>query len=101
MDRRCSFLHCAKPSDATLGDHEYCRTHFILTCYRQLEESPEGRRGDQENEGAAEVQGAPLLEIINQATSVGLSTNDLTNQERAQLIDILLWAIDLLSGGRR
>ena len=102
MDRRCTFLHCAKPSDATLGDHEYCRMHFILTCYRQLEESPDSRRGDKENEGEAKVQRGSLLdEIIDQATSVALITNDLNNQERGQLLDILLWANDLLSGGRR
>lgn len=100
MDRICSFLHCAKPSVATLRDHEYCRAHFISTCYRQLEESPERRR-DLEEEGASEVQRGLLLEIINQVTSVGLSMNDLNNQERGQVMDILLWATELLSGGRR
>ena len=102
MDRRCSFLHCAKPGVVTLGDCEYCLEHFISTCYRHLEDSPESRRGDQENEGEAKVQRGSLLdEIIDQATSVALITNDLNNQERGQLLDILLWANDLLSGGRR
>jgi len=80
MDRRCSLVDCAKPSAVTLGDHEYCVFHFILTCYRSLEKSPEKQS---------------LLEIIDRATVVGLTNGDLTNQERGQLLDILLWAGDL------
>jgi|HubBroStandDraft_6_1064221.scaffolds.fasta_scaffold21622_5 hypothetical protein len=98
MDRRCSFLHCAKPSVVTLGDCEYCVVHFISTSYRHLEEF---RRGDQEKERETEVQRGSLLKILDQATSLSLTTNDLTNQERGQLLDILFWASDLLSDERR
>jgi hypothetical protein len=102
MDRRCSFLHCAKPGVVTLGDCQYCLAHFISTCYQHLEEFPGSRRADQQKEGEAKVQRGSLLdEITEQATAVALSTNDLNNQERGQLLDILLWANDLLSGGRR
>lgn len=100
MDRRCS-LDCAKPSIVTLGVCEYCLGHFLLACYRRLEESPELGRRDQENDGNARAQKESLLEIVDQATSVSLSTCDLTNQERGQLLDILLWASDLLRDGRR
>jgi hypothetical protein len=98
MNRRCSFLHCAKPSVVTLGDCEYCVMHFISIAYRQLEEY---RRGDQENESQIEEQRGSLLEILDRATSVSLTTSDLTNQERGQLLDLLFWASDLLSDGRR
>lgn len=84
-----------------LGDCEYCVVHFILACYQRLEKSPEQlRKGDQENNGLAEVQRVSLLEIIDRATAVGLSTGDLTNHERGQLLDILLWAGDLVQEGR-
>jgi hypothetical protein len=67
-----------------------------VACYRHLEESPElGRRG-KKNDGNARAQRESLLEIVDQATSVSLSTCDLTNQERGQLLDIILWASDLL-----
>jgi hypothetical protein len=101
MDRRCSFLRCGKPSVVTLGDYEYCLVHFILACYRHLEQSPDLGRGDQEHYGKAEARTRSLVEIIDQATSVALTTGDLTNQERGQLLDILLWTSDLLSEGRR
>ena len=98
MDRRCSFLHCAKASVVTLGDCGYCVGHFISTSYRHLEEF---RRGDQDKEGEPEVQRGSLLEIVDQATTLSLTTSDLTNQERGQFLDILFWASDLLSDGRR
>jgi hypothetical protein len=102
MDRRCGCLDCTKLCAVTLGVCEYCLRHFILTCYRILEESPEiGRRDQKKNDGNAHAQKDSLLEIIDQATSVSLSTRDLTNQERGQLLDILLWASDLLRDGRR
>ena len=98
MDRCCSFLHCAKPRVVTLGGCEYCVVHFISTSYRHLEEH---RRGDQEKEVESEVLRSSLIEILDQATAVSLTTSDLTNQERGQLLDILFWASDLLSDGRR
>ena len=64
-----------------MGGSEYCVVHFILTCYQHLEKSPPERA---------------LLEIIDRATAIGLTADDLTNQERGQLLDILLWAGDLL-----
>jgi hypothetical protein len=96
MDRGCSFLQCGKASIVTLKDDEYCLVHFILACYRHLEQSPEFRSGDQEPERKAEMRSKSLVEIIDQATSVSLTTSDLTNQERGQLLDILFWASDLL-----
>jgi hypothetical protein len=72
--------------------------HFISTTYRRLEEF---RRGDQQKEGETEVQRGSLPMILDQATAVSLTTNDLTNQQRGQLLDIVFWASDLLSDGRR
>ena len=82
MDRRCSLVDCARPSTVTLGDYEYCVVHFILTCYQRLEKCPEElRERGQENEVLAEAQRRSLLEIIDRATAVGLTTGSLTNQE--------------------
>jgi hypothetical protein len=100
MDRRCS-LDCAKPGIVTLGVCEYCLEHFLLACYRRLEDSPELGRRDQKNDGNVHAQKESLLEIVDQATSVSLLTCDLTNQERGQLLDIIFWASDLLRDGRR
>ncbi len=37
-----------------------------------------------------------LIEIVDQVTSLSLGRNDFVNQERGQLMDILLWTSDLL-----
>jgi hypothetical protein len=81
MDRRCSHVDCAQPSAVTLGDNEYCVVHFILTCYQLLEKSPPDRS---------------LPEIIDRAAAIGLTVANLTNQEKGQLLDIILWAGDSL-----
>ncbi|MFZ0085859.1 MAG: hypothetical protein WA211_11230 [Candidatus Acidiferrales bacterium] len=96
MDRSCSFLRCGKLSVATLQDDKYCLAPFILACYRHLEQSPEFRPGFQETQRDAELRTRSLVELIDQATSVCLTTSDLTNQERGQLLDILHWANDRL-----
>ena|ERR1700683_2474895 len=97
MDRRCSFLHCGKPSVVTLGDYEHCLVHFISVCYRHLDQSPDLTLQDQEHKGKTEERTRSLVEIIDRATSLSLTTRELNNQERGQLLDILLWASDLLS----
>ena len=97
IDRSCSLADCAKPSAVTLESYEYCVAHFIRTCYQRLEKSPEKlRKGDQENEGLAEAQKRSLLEIVDRATALSLTNDDLSNQERSQLLDILLWAGNLI-----
>jgi|ERR1700680_1939074 len=101
MDRRCNFVDCAKRSTLTLRDHEYCAGHFILTCYQRLEEPQEFEERDQENEVSGRAQRLSLLEIIDKATAGSLATGDLTNLEQSQLLDIILWASELVQRVRR
>lgn len=91
MDRPCSFLDCSRPSVALLARREWCLIHFITACYRELEVCSE--RGSSELE---EGQRRMLIEIVDQVTSLSLGRNDFVNQERGQLMDILLWTSDLL-----
>lgn len=81
MDRSYSSLHCGKPSAVTLADYQYCLVQWFLVCYRHLDQSPDLRRQDQEHERTAEAQTRSLVEIVDQATSLSLTTDGLTNQE--------------------
>jgi hypothetical protein len=101
MDGRCNFLDCAKRSALTLGGHEYCARHFILTSYQRLEKSRELKERDPRNEVLGEAQRMSLLEIIDRATAGSLTTGELTDLERSQLLDVVLWASELVRGGRR
>jgi hypothetical protein len=101
MDRRCNFVDCAKRSALTLGDHEYCAGHFILISYQRLEKFQELRERAPENQVSGEAQRLSLLEIIDRATAGSLAPGDLTSLERSQLLDIILWASELVHRVRR
>jgi hypothetical protein len=45
----------------------------------------------------AKTRQESLLEIVDKVTSLGLKDIAFTNKERGQLMDVLLWACDLLS----
>lgn len=97
MDRCCSFAGCVEPCAATLGNKTYCREHFILTGYESLEKCvDELKRRDDQNEVRAESLRQSLIEIVDQATAMGLTVHDLSNLERSRLLDIILWASDLV-----
>jgi hypothetical protein len=38
-----------------------------------------------------------LIDIVDTVTSLSLGSDEFTNQERGQLMDILLWACDSLA----
>lgn len=69
----------------------------MLTCYESLEKCvDEFRRRDERNEVWAETLRRSLNEIVDQATAMGLTANDLSNLERSRLLDIVLSAGDLV-----
>ncbi len=93
----CSHPECTKTRVSALEARPLCRSHFISACYRRLDELADLIR-----------QAAPphsirrfLAECASQAVSQALRVQDLSNQERAQLLDILLSAGDLLGKLRR
>jgi hypothetical protein len=92
MDRVCSFPDCTKSAVATLDGCKYCVVHFVSTCYKCLEKT-----SDRANEAAQKEQRNSLIEIVDTVTSLSLGSDEFTNQERGQLMDILLWACDSLA----
>jgi hypothetical protein len=94
MDQRCGFLDCRRPSIVTLKNREYCTVHFILSCYQYLE----AHSGPQKI--ASDARQDVLIEIVDQATSLSLSKGNLGNQVRGQLLDVVLWASDLIRDGK-
>jgi hypothetical protein len=92
MDRACSFPDCIKSAVATLGGCEYCVSHFVSTCYTCLEKT-----SNRANEAAQKERRNSLIDIVDTVTSLSLGSDEFTNQERGQLMDILLWACDSLA----
>ncbi len=93
---------CSGPSVVTLVKQDYCREHFIQTCYEHLEECAETfKERDQADELACDTRRRSLQEIVDQSTVTSLTDDDLSNLERIQLLDIVQWAGDLIRQMRR
>jgi hypothetical protein len=102
MHSSCAISGCSGPSVVTLGKQDYCREHFIQTCYEHLEECSEKfRERDQVDELVCDTRRRSLQEIVHQSTAASLTHGDLNNLERSQLLDIVRWAGDLIRQIRR
>jgi hypothetical protein len=98
----CAAPSCGSGACASLQGQDLCRPHFIARCYQDLEEC--GKQLEQ-NEHWNSVCGEPLaetlIEIVDQAAALGLTSTDLDGLEQAQLLDILFTAGHLMKNLRR
>jgi hypothetical protein len=93
---------CRNHVAGVLSSHFYCLEHFLLQCYEQLEifanELAERDKGPHDSSSIAI---GSMMEIAAQATVIGLRENELSNAERSQLMDVVLWANSLIEQARR
>ncbi len=89
---RCGFSGCGQSAAASLATRLFCREHFMITCYEQLDTCTESLNERPFNDRKAEAVKQFVHECVEQATNLAEKTKDLTNLERARLVDILLWA---------
>src|SRR5260370_2605519 len=98
----CATSGCGGRSVVTLGKRDYCREHFIQTCYEHLEVYAENfKERDQADELACDTRRRSVQEIVDQSTDTSLIGGDLSNLERIQLLDIVRWGGDLIRQTRR
>src|SRR5260370_8215228 len=70
MGASCATSGCSGPSVVTLGKRDYCREHFIQTCYEHLEVYAENfKERDQADELACDTPTPSMHEIVNQSTN--------------------------------
>jgi len=90
--RKCSADRCENAAVTFFLQQELCLNHFILRCYEDLERiDPRGRNG----KGSAEDIGALKSfadECSRKALEISLSGLAHDNLQRGRLLDILLWA---------
>ncbi len=98
---RCSIPGCQRPADASFEARFLCREHYLAACYEQLEECTQRLREQAYSDTAAEEVRQFLEECMRQATDISQSATELDNLSRARLLDVLLWAADLLGRLRR
>ena len=102
MDHRCAMVDCGNPVASELALQFYCLEHFLMQCYEQLEcfANELRERGKSPNVLSSIAIWSPT-EIATQVTVIGLREDNLSNAERSQLMDILLWANSLIQQAPR
>jgi len=94
-EQNCSESACDCTAATSLDQQALCLNHFLLRCYAKLEAVDP--RGQKSREGRVDLAAmrAFIEECSQKALAVSLQREDLTNLERARLLDILLWASEL------
>ena len=94
-ERNCSESACHSAAATSLDQQALCLNHFLLRCYAQLEVvDPRGQKSREQRVDLAAMR-AFIEECSHKALEVSLHSENLTNLERARLLDILLWASEL------
>lgn len=86
---------CGDTAVASLAQQNLCLNHFVTRCYEQLDRAdPRGRKTPLEAPDVVQMR-AFVDECSHQTLDICLRSSKLTNLERGQLLDILLWAGEL------
>ena len=94
-ERNCCESACDSAAAVSLDQQALCLNHFLLRCYTKLEAvDPRGQKSREERVDLASMR-AFIEECSHKALEVSLQRENLTNLERARLLDILLWASEL------
>jgi hypothetical protein len=93
-EQLCSFNSCETLRVTTLADENLCCDHLIVRCYEFLEQiDPDRGMKSKEREKGVELKQV-IEECSRKVLEVSLGTLQLSNLQRARLLDILLWASD-------
>jgi hypothetical protein len=97
----CAVEGCSAAKVATLDNQALCLDHFFTKCYATLEcfdrwraQSSHKLVKGSETVGGEQVR-AFLQACSGQALNVSLQCKEMTNLQRARLLDVLLWAGEL------
>jgi len=87
----------------TIESRRLCLEHIVSYCYFRLQECEQGEgfESTESSSGAARSASEILEEYRTKMASVLIVRTDLSNLERARLLDILLWATELFEKEKR
>ena len=101
MSLKCAAEACPEAPVASLDERDVCRTHFLAGAYRHLEFISGRFRSRNSTLSKGKWRADFLEECMREATNIACAAEVLNNLERAQLLDILLWASELYGRLRR
>ena len=101
MSDRCSVQSCTGTAVGSVEERALCRKHFLAISYRRLEVIAAQMHQPQFDHAGAEAARRFLEDCIRYAADVACSPVVPDNLEKAQLLDILMWAAELHGYVRR
>ncbi len=99
--RCCGHHGCDRASESTLERKQFCREHFIESCYVRLDEIAGQIRQKELHGCAPESIHRFLTECAGQVASTAMCAPYLNNLQRSRLLDILVFTRDLVNQLRR
>jgi hypothetical protein len=93
---KCSLDSCPDPAVTRFIQRELCLQHFLSQCYEDLDRLDARARSSQLDHSGAATLKIFVEECSRCALDVSLRCEHLDNLQRARLLDILLWAGELL-----
>lgn len=94
--KRCSLDSCPDAAVTCFAQQALCLQHFFTRCYEDLDRfDVRGRNADGDHARVAALK-AFIEECSRRALEVSLRCQELDNLQRGRLLDILLWAGELL-----
>jgi hypothetical protein len=101
MSPKCAADSCAEAAVAWLDERQVCRTHFVAGAYRRLESVTAQIQEPHFHTQHGELASRFLELCMREATNIACGAELPNNLQRAQLLDILLWASELYGRLRR
>jgi hypothetical protein len=98
---KCAVEGCVEAAVASLDERQVCRTHFVAGAYRHLESVAAQIQEPNFYSQQGELATRFLEQCMREVTNIACAAELPGNLERAQLLDILLWASELYGRLRR
>ena len=98
---KCSSEGCSDEVVASVENLALCRKHFLASAYRQLESISAQIQDPRFHETHGEPVGRFLEDCMRHAADIACASAPPSNLERAQVLDVLLWASELHGRLRR
>ena len=94
--KKCSLTACSRVAVTSFSQQDLCLDHFLSRCYEDLDHFDVKCRGAKlDGAGSARLRDF-VAECSSRALEVSLQCQHLDNLQRGRLLDILLWAGELL-----
>lgn len=96
VSKQCVVSGCAGAAVTAFAQQDLCLDHFVSRCYEGLDRlDPRGRQS-----GGSYAESTALKAFVEEcsrrALEVSLSCQNMDNLQRGRLLDILLWAGELI-----